>query len=142
MLHKSLASSLALCYKSLEGASEDIMDKTDILLKSVAQAIYEEEGNFFLTIHADHVELPLEGLQRLVIGGNATPKLEIADNGIDVSLSINRVHYDVHIPWIYVAAVEGNNKAFFCKRNGPPEDKEDSGDKKSEKKRGHLKVVK
>ncbi|MDH3976355.1 MAG: hypothetical protein OEV42_18980 [Deltaproteobacteria bacterium] len=118
------------------------MDKTDILLKSVAEVIYEEEGSFFLTIHADEVDLPLEGLQRLVMGGDATPCLIIADSGIQVSLSINRVHYDVHIPWIHVAAVEGNNKAFFCKRDGSPDNKGDSDTQKSEKKRGHLKVVK
>jgi len=119
------------------------MDRTDILLKNVADAIYEEEGSFFLTIHADHVDLPLEGLQRLVMGGNATPKLKIADDGIHVSLSINRVHYDVHISWLYVAAVEGDKKAFFCKRDGTPEeDKNDSPDNKGEKKRSHLKIVK
>lgn len=119
------------------------MDKTNLLLKSVAEVIYEEEGTFFLTIHADHVDLPLEGLQRLVMGGNATPQLKIVDDGINASLSINRVHYDVHIPWIHVAAVEGNNKAFFCKREvSPDEDGSGSGEKMSEKKRGHLKVVK
>lgn len=133
-----------LCYKSLkrEESLEIAMDKTDVLLKSVADAILEEEGSFFLTIHADHVDLPLEGLQRLVIGGNATPHLIIGDSGMEVSLSINRVHYDVHIPWIHVAAVEGNNKAFFCKRSDSPNGKDDSSSGKSEKKRGHLKVVK
>lgn len=123
------------------------MDKTDILLKNVADVIYEEEGSFFLTIHADHIDLPLEGLQRLVIGGNATPNLKITNFGIDASMSINRVHYDVHIPWIHVAAIEGNNKAFFCKRERAPDDDKDQpeekkSEKKSEKKRAHLKIVK
>jgi len=119
------------------------MDITDSILKTVADAIYEEEGSFFLTIHADYVDLPLEGLQRLVIGGKATPSLKIADDGIQTSLSINRIHYDTHIPWLYVVAVEGDKKAFFCDRDLSDEDSEtEVPEKKSESKRGHLKVVK
>jgi len=117
------------------------MEKTDSLLKSVAETIYEEEGLFFVTLNADAVEVPLEGLQRLVMGGKATPKLRIIDSGIEASLSINHIHYEIIIPWSVVSAVEGNFKAFFCKRDIPDEE-EKSSKKDGGKKTSHLKVVK
>lgn len=117
------------------------MGKTEIILKLVAEALYEEEGTFFVTVNADELNLPLDGIQRLVIGGRATPDLEIKDDGIGASLSFNRVHYDVHIPWQSVAAIEGNNKAFFC--NAMLDDIIDKNEEKTtRKKTSHLKLVK
>ncbi len=117
------------------------MGKTEFILKLVAEALYEEEGTFFVTVNADELNLPLDGIQRLVIGGRATPDLEIKDDGIDASLSFNRVHYDVHIPWQSVAALEGNNKAFFCNTHLDDIDELDEV-KTAKKKKSHLKLVK
>lgn len=111
------------------------------LLKLIAENIYREEESFFITIHADELDLPLEGLQRLVMGGRATPNLRIIDDGIEVSLSINRIHYDIFIPWDYVTAVEGSGKAFYCKRNLESKDAETKKIDR-EKRKTHLKVVK
>ena len=115
-----------------------ILGKTETILKLVAEALYEEEGLFFATVKTDDLGLPLEGIQRLVLGGRATPDLEIKDEGIDASLSFNRVHYDVHIPWQSIAALEGNLKAFFCNTHlEEPDESEGTG-----KKTGHLRLVK
>ena len=124
------------------------MDRDDQILKLVAESVYEEEGVFFITVDADELELPLEGSQRLVVGGNATPDLEITVDGIQVSMSINRVHYNVHIPWRIVFAIEGANKAFYCRRKISEYDEEgdelEKGSKKQgeKKSKGHLRVVK
>ncbi len=117
------------------------MDQTDYLLMSVAKTIYEEEGLFFVTLDADKADLPLEGIQRLVIGGKATPKLEIMDAGIEASLSFNHIHHDIFIPWSVVSGVEGNFKVFFCNREGLEKDEADTP-KGEKKKTSHLKVVK
>lgn len=117
------------------------MEKTEFILKLVAEALYEEEGTFFVTVQADDLGLPLEGIQRLVLGGRATPDLEIKDEGIKASLSFNRVHYDVHIPWQSVAALEGNDKAFFCNTHLDGIDDLDEV-KTPKKKASHLKLVK
>ena len=122
-----------------------MIDKSDWFLREVAETVYEEEGLFYITINADKTELPLEGMQRLVMGGRATPSLAIGESGIDVSLSINRVHYDILIPWSIVSAVEGNDKAFFCRRDDDEGDMEElskKGDAGNKKKTGHLKLVK
>lgn len=117
------------------------MGKTELILKLVAEALYEEEGTFFVTVQADDLDLPLDGIQRLVLGGRATPDLEIKDEGIDASLSFNRVHYDIYIPWQSVVALEGNYKAFFC--NTHLDDIDDLDDEKMPKKKAsHLKLVK
>jgi len=119
------------------------MDKTDTILKMVVETILEEEGTFFVTLNADALTLPLDGLQRLVFGGNATPNLIITAGGIDASLSINRVHYDVHIPWSIMTAVEGAGKAFYCRRKGSGVDSESGAKAASRKKKSpHLRVVK
>lgn len=120
------------------------MDRTDILLKMVVETILEEEGSVFVSLDADKTELPLEGTQRLVFGGKATPNLEISEFGIRSSLSINHVHYDLELPWQIVFAAEGLDKAFYCRRRSMPSDEDESGteDKISKKKRSHLKVVK
>ncbi len=110
-------------------------------MKSVAEALLEEEGAFFVTLYPEGLGLPLTGVQRLVMGRKATPKLRLSDAGIDASLSINRYHYDVHIPWRAVSGVEGATMAFYWEREkvaGPPEAKEDE----KKKGRGRLKVVK
>lgn len=117
------------------------LGKTEAILKLVAEALYEEEGTFFVTLQADDLNLPLDGIQRLVLGGRATPDLEIKDEGIDASLSFNRVHYDVHIPWQSVAALEGNNKAFFCNTKLDNIINENE-EKTTKKKTSHLKLVK
>ena len=119
------------------------MDKTDAILKMVVETIFEEEGTFFVTLNVDSLNLPLEGAQRLVFGGNATPDLIITDGGIDASLSINRVHHDIHIPWHLMAAVEGAGKAFYCRRKGAEINEESGEDGASGKKKStHLRVVK
>lgn len=123
---------------------EAILDRTDEILKMVAEAVYEEEGIFFITLNAEDMDLPLEGTQRLVIGGKATPELEITDDGIEASLSINRTHYDVKIPWRHIFSIEGANQAYYCKRKVSEYDEGPGGkdDKGEKKKGGHLKVVK
>lgn len=118
------------------------MDKTDSILKMVVENILEEEGTFFVTLDADTLNLPLDGPQRLVFGGSATPDLIITDGGIDASLSINRVHYDVHIPWGIMTAVEGAGKAFYCRRKGSGVHNESGGKGVGKKKPAHLRVVK
>lgn len=119
------------------------MDKTDAILKIVVETIFEEEGTFFVTLNVDSLNLPLEGTQRLVFGGNATPDLIITECGIDASLSINRVHYDIHIPWSLMTAVEGAGKAFYCRREGMVADDESDGKGAADKKKSsHLRVVK
>ncbi len=116
------------------------MDSTDEILKRVTESIYEEENIFFITLDTYGLNLPLKGRQRLVMGGDATPALEISNNGIAASLSIDKVHYDVIIPWGSVSAVEGRKKAFYCRR--------ETGGKKScphdnkKKKSSHLRVIK
>ncbi len=117
------------------------MNRTNYILKLVAETVYEEEGLFFVTVNADDLKLPLEGVQRLVLGGKATPDLEIKDEGLESSLSINRVHYDVHIPWENVIAVEGTNKAFYCRRRLPASRGGSDGGKTARGVR-HLRVVK
>lgn len=124
------------------------MDRTDSLLKMVAETVYEEEGLFYVTLFGEDTILPLEGTQRLVFGGNATPNLTITEEGISASLSINRIHYDLDLPWRIIFAVEGADKAFYCRRKtktntedpSPPEKKEKKTTKKA--KVSHLKVVK
>ena len=119
-----------------------MMDKTDELLKAVAECILEEEGSFFIVVNADSLDLPLEGVQRLLLGGKATPYLEMTDDGISVGLSINRFHYDAYISWGAVSAIEGNSKAFYCRREGiVQEKKEDKVDEVHKTKR-HLSLVK
>lgn len=114
------------------------MDRTSELIKSVAECILEEEGSFFAVVNADMLDLPLEGTQRIMLGGKATPYLRLTKVGIEAGLSINRFHYDAMIPWSVVYAVEGENKAFYCKREG--------GDKKKEEdvqmQKRHLRLVK
>jgi len=117
------------------------MDKTSDILRAVTEAIYEEESVFFVTLDADVLDLPLKGLQRLVLGGNATPSINITKEGIAASLSIDKVPYDVKIPWSSVSAVEGMKKAFYCSRETRHEEtKVALNDKK--KKTGHLRVIK
>jgi hypothetical protein len=109
------------------------MDRTSELLKTVTECILDEEGSFSVIVNADMLDLPLDGAQRLLLGGKATPYMDISDEGISVGLSINRVHYDTFIPWDAVNAVEGENKAFYCRRV--------RAEKKEEKGR-HLRLVK
>lgn len=101
------------------------MDRTDEILKSVAECILDEDGSFSVIVNADHLDLPLEGAQRLILGGKATPYLDIANEGISAGLSINRFHYDAFIPWDTVSAIEGNSKAFYCKREGVQKEKKE-----------------
>ena len=119
------------------------MYSTDYILKVVAEAVYAEEGLFFVTLNVDGLNLPLDGIQRLVLGGKATPDLDITDDGIGASLSIKHVHYNIHILWGVISAIEGNSKAFYCEREN---DEGDEGKKENENKdqnlRNHLKVVK
>ncbi len=118
-----------------------MIDKTDELLKAVAECILSEEGSFFAILNADLLDLPLEGVQRLLLGGKATPYLDITDEGIAAGLSINRFHYDAFIPWDAVSAIEGNSKAFYCKREGVVKKmKEDGAEVQTEKR--HLTLVK
>ncbi len=134
--------------ESLKKKTHGHMDKTDILLKLVAETIYEEEGLFYATLFGEDTILPLEGTQRLVFGGNATPDLKITEEGISASLSINRIHYDLDLPWSVIFAVEGADKAFYCRRKTQKSDEYGDSPKKTEKeapKKGkvsHLKVVK
>lgn len=118
------------------------MDRTNEILKTVAECILKEEGSFFVIVNADSLDLPLDGVQRLLLGGKATPYVDITDDGISAGLSINRFHYDAFISWGAVSAIEGNNKAFYCKREGIV--KEDKADKADEvqKARRHLSLVK
>lgn len=124
------------------------MDRTDSILRLITETIYEEEGLFYVTVIGEESNLPLEGTQRLVFGGKATPNLRITERGIAASLSINRIHYDADIPWGIIFSVEGADKAFYCRRRNkkPPEDIKlaDSGSKKEKpsRKNSHLKVVK
>ena len=124
------------------------MDRTDSLLKLVAETIYEEEGLFYATVFGEDTNLPLEGTQRLVFGDNATPGLKITEEGISASLSINHIHYDLDLPWRVIFAVEGADKAFYCRRKTNISAKDDSKIKKVKKeaprkgKASHLKVVK
>lgn len=118
-----------------------MMDKTKELLKAVAECILEEEGSVFVIVNADALDIPLEGTQRMILGGKATPYLNLTDEGIEAGLSINRFHYDAFIPWDEVNAVEGDKMAFYCRRV-------DGGEKKKRKKaevqkeKRHLKLVK
>ena len=116
-----------------------MMDKTSELLKSVAECILDEEGSFFAVVNADMLDLPLEGTQRMVLGGKATPYLRLTDEGIEAGLSINRFHYDAFIPWHVVNAVEGDRKAFYCKREGVDKEKKEE---ESQKENRHLRLVK
>lgn len=112
--------------------------RTKELLKSVAECILEEEGAFFATVNVDTLEIPLEGTQRFILGGKATPYLHLTEEGIEAGLSINRFHYDVFIPWDVVNAVEGENKAFYCRRQeAKREAKKEAG-----KEKGRLRLVK
>lgn len=115
------------------------MDKTNKLLKSVAECILDEEGSFFAVVNADMLDLPLEGTQRMILGGKATPYLRLTDEGIEAGLSINRFHYDAFIPWHVVNAVEGDRKAFYCKREGVDKEKKEE---ESQKENRHLRLVK
>ncbi len=115
------------------------MDKTNKLLKSVAERILEEEGSFFAVVNADMLDLPLEGTQRMMLGGKATPYLRLTDEGIEAGLSINRFHYDAFIPWHVVNAVEGDRKAFYCKREGVDKEKREE---EAQKENRHLRLVK
>ena len=115
------------------------MDKTNKLLKSVAECILDEEGSFFVVINADKLDLPLEGTQRMILGGKATPYLRLTDEGIEAGLSINRFHYDAFIPWHVVNAVEGDRKAFYCKREGVDKEKKEE---EAQKENRHLRLVK
>lgn len=124
------------------------MDRTDKLLKLVAETIYEEEGLFYVTLFGEDTILPLEGTQRLVFGGSATPDLKITEEGISASLSINHIHYDLDLPWSVIFAVEGADKAFYCRRKTRTSDEDNTHIKEVPKetpKKGkvsHLKVVK
>lgn len=115
------------------------MDKTNELLKTVAECILDEEGSFFAVVNADMLDLPLEGTQRMILGGKATPYLRITDEGIEAGLSINRFHYDAFIPWDAVNAVEGDLKALYCKREGGAKEKKED---EAQKENRHLKLVK
>src|SRR4030066_88745 len=115
------------------------MDKTNKLLKSVAECILDEEGLFFAVVNADMLDLPLEGTQRMILGGKATPYLRLTDEGIEAGLSINRFHYDAFIPWHVVNAVEGDRKAFYCKREGVDKEKKEE---EAQKENRHLRLVK
>jgi len=115
------------------------MDKTNKLLKSVAECILDEEGSFFAVVNADMLDLPLEGTQRMILGGKATPYLRLTDEGIEAGLSINRFHYDAFIPWHVVNAVEGDRKAFYCKREGVDKEKKEE---ETQKENRHLRLVK
>jgi len=115
------------------------MEKTNKLLKRVAECILDEEGSFFAVVNADMLDLPLEGTQRMILGGKATPYLRLTDEGIEAGLSINRFHYDAFIPWQAVNAVEGDRKAFYCKREGV--DKENR-EEEAQKENRHLRLVK
>jgi len=115
------------------------MDKTNKLLKSVAECILDEEGSFFAVVTADMLDLPLEGTQRMILGGKATPYLRLTDEGIEAGLSINRFHYDAFIPWHVVNAVEGDRKAFYCKREGVDKEKKEE---EAQKENRHLRLVK
>ena len=116
------------------------MERVNQIMKSVAETLLEEEGLFFVTLDPEGLGLPLTGEQRLVMGGKATPRMKLSDAGIDASLSINRYHYDVHIPWRAVSGIEGAAMAFYCEREeiAPPPEKE----KEEKPGRGRLKVVK
>lgn len=116
-----------------------MMDKTSELLKSVAECILDEEGSFYAVVNADMLDLPLEGTQRMVLGGKATPYLRLTDEGIEAGLSINRFHYDAFIPWHVVNAVEGDRKAFYCKREGLDKEKKEE---EAQKESRHLRLVK
>lgn len=115
------------------------MEKTNKLLKRVAECILEEEGSFFAVVNADMLDLPLEGTQRMILGGKATPYLRLTDEGIEAGLSINRFHYDALIPWQAVNAVEGDRKAFYCKREGVDKEKREE---EAQKENRHLRLVK
>lgn len=117
------------------------MDKTNELLKAVAECILEEEGSFFVIANADKLDLPLDGAQRLALGGKATPYLRFTDEGIATGLSINHFHYDLFIPWDTVNAVEGEGKAFYCRReDAEKEEKREEARPQGEKR--HLSLVK
>ena len=115
------------------------MDKTNKLLKSVAECILDEEGSFFAVVNADMLDLPLEGTQRMIFGGKATLYLRLIEEGIEAGLSINHFHYDVFIPWYVVNAVEGDRKAFYCKREGVDKEKKEE---EAQKENRHLRLVK
>lgn len=118
-----------------------MMDRTDELLKAVAECILGEEGSLFVIVNADLLDLPIDGVQRLLLGGKATPYLDITDEGIAAGLSINRFHYDAFIPWDAVSAVEGNGKAFYCRREGMRKEMKEDGAEVDKEKR-HLTLVK
>lgn len=119
------------------------MERTDAIFKMVAEAILEEEGTFFVTLNVDSLNLPLEGTQRLVFGGNATPDLVLSDGGVSASLSINRIHFDIHLPWRLMTAIEGGGKAFYCNRKSLDfSDDSDTKDRPDKKKSSHLRVIK
>ena len=119
------------------------MDSTDAILKMVAEAILEEEGTFFVTLNVDSLDLPLEGTQRLVFGGNATPDLVLTDGALSASISINRIHYNIHLPWRLMTAIEGGGKAFYCSRKGLDyTDNSSSKEQPDKKKSTHLRVIK
>lgn len=111
------------------------MDKTNELLKAVADSILDEEGSLFAIVNADLLDLPLDGTQRMILGGKATPYLRLTEEGIEAGLSINRFHYDAFIPWDAVNAVEGEAKAFYCKREN---EKGKEGEAKKDKRRLSL----
>ena len=143
---KVLVSTFPLWYKFEERENTQyalLMDRTDAILKRVAEAVLEEEGTFFVTLNVDTLDLPLEGTQRLVFGGNATPDLIITDGGVSASLAINRIHYDIYVPWRLMTAVEGAGKAFYCRRKrSVDDDGTDENSLSDKKKSAHLRVVK
>lgn len=109
------------------------MDKTNELLKSVAECILDEEGSLFAVVNADMLDLPLDGTQKMILGGKATPYLRLTEEGIEAGLSINRFHYDAFIPWDAVNAVEGEKKAFYCKRDDENKKSKETGAKKDKR---------
>lgn len=116
------------------------MDRTDSLIKAVAECILDEEGSFHAIVNADMLDIPLEGTQRLILGGKATPYLKFDDGGIAVGLSINRFHYDVFIPWDVIFAVEGEKKAFYCRRGDV--EKEEKPENTGAREKRHLRLLK
>lgn len=109
------------------------MDKTNELLKAVAECILDEEGSLFAVVNADMLDLPLDGTQKMILGGKATPYLKLTEEGIEAGLSINRFHYDAFIPWDAVNAVEGEKKAFYCKREDGNKKGKETGAKKDKR---------
>ena len=116
------------------------MDKYS-LLKGVAEELLADEGEFLATIDADRTDLPLEGYQRLIMGGKATPDLSLDAGGIKASLSINRVHYDLDVPWDIVSAIEGSSMAFYLRSKPQPKSSDDA-DGRDSSSVNHLRLVK